>query len=447
MGNKYSSTTVIGGSCDEEYESVKQMFVKNFKTGKERDAQLCVYVEGKKVIDLWGSAEGDESYNGDSLQCVFSSSKVITAIAVASLADQGLVKYGDPVANYIPEFASKPAVRVEDVLRHESGLANLHFPVDPEHLLKDHLHKGTLASLIGGNKQIFPEETPRQYHNLTGGWIINEVVRRATPDNVTLGAYIRREFYEKHGVDVHLGLTKDEIARTYPLKAMTIPKAIMESLIPNAFGAEVEHNVFVFGKILKSFKKKFMEFEKEGFAPMFKGNKQDGDPGETIPLFFNSSVWREGESPAGSVHASARALAKLAAAMSLEGKQLEGEAILTPGAWQLLHANPVCRPDAQFNMARTEFTQGGVNMYKDYEDDTMKERLLKSGRDGYIGWKGMGGSVIQWHPSLQIGFGYACTFLTWWDMVNTKARKLQKQVKACTENVKLAKTDVNNNQP
>ena len=52
-------------------------------------------------------------------------------------------------------------------------------------------YSGTLASLIGGNKQIFPEETPRQYHNLTGGWIINEVVRRATPDNVTLGAYIR----------------------------------------------------------------------------------------------------------------------------------------------------------------------------------------------------------------------------------------------------------------
>ena len=27
-----------------------------------------MYVEGKKVIDLWGSAEGDETYNGDSLQ-------------------------------------------------------------------------------------------------------------------------------------------------------------------------------------------------------------------------------------------------------------------------------------------------------------------------------------------------------------------------------------------
>eukprot|EP00088_Acartia_fossae_P070198 TRINITY_DN9335_c0_g1_i12.p1 TRINITY_DN9335_c0_g1~~TRINITY_DN9335_c0_g1_i12.p1 ORF type:complete len:450 (-),score=110.23 TRINITY_DN9335_c0_g1_i12:326-1675(-) len=446
MGNKYSSTTVIGGTCHEDFASVKEMFVKNFKTGKERDAQLCVYVDGHKVVDLWGSAEGDESYNGDSLQCVFSSSKAITAIAVATLADQGLINYSNPVSTYIPEFASKPDVKVEDVLRHESGLANLHVGIEPTHLLKDHLHKGTVASLIANNKQTFPDSTPREYHNLTGGWIINEVVRKATPDNVTLGTYIRREFYKKHNVDVHLGLTKEELARTHPLKAMTVTKAVLQSLIPNAFGGEVEHNIFVFGKILNSFKKKFMEVEKRGFAPMFAGQSQQGDPGKSIPEFFNSSVWREGESPAGSVHASARALAKLAAAMSMGGK-VEGGEVITPGAWSLLHANPVCRPDAQFGMARTEFTQGGVNMYKDYEDDTMKERLMKSGRDGFVGWKGMGGSVIQWHPKLQIGFGYACTFLTWWDMVNTKARKMQKEVKSCVQRAKEKNTDVNNNEP
>ena len=58
-------------------------------------------------------------------------------------------------------------------------------------------------------------------------------------------------------------------------------------------------------------------------------------------------------------------MAKLAAAMSIGGKQVKGEAIITPGAWQLLHDNPICRPDANFGMARTEMTQGGVNMYKE----------------------------------------------------------------------------------
>ena len=28
-------------------------FRKNFEAGRERDAQLCVYVEGRRVVDLW----------------------------------------------------------------------------------------------------------------------------------------------------------------------------------------------------------------------------------------------------------------------------------------------------------------------------------------------------------------------------------------------------------
>jgi hypothetical protein len=40
-----------------------------------------------------------------------------------------------------------------------------------------------------------------------------------------------------------------------------------------------------------------------------------------------------------------------------------------------------------------------------------------------VGWLGFGGSVIQWRPDLHIGFAYACTLLTWWDMANTKVQK------------------------
>ena len=28
------------------------------------------------------------------------------------------------------------------------------------------------------------------------------------------------------------------------------------------------------------------------------------------------------------------------------------------------------------------------------------------GREGYVGWSGYGGSVMQWNPTLKIGFGY-----------------------------------------
>merc|ERR1712215_131871 len=101
------------------------------------------------------------------------------------------------------------------------------------------------------------------------------------------------------------------------------------------------------------------------------------------------------------------------------------------------------------NGCRTEFTQGGVNVFTDYPDDKIGERILKSGRSGFVGWMGFGGSVIMWHPGHRIGFGYTCTLLTWWDMANTKARKLQKEVVRCAiqaQEKKKQNTDLNNNE-
>ncbi len=37
------------------------MFAANFKRGQEREAQLCVYVGERMVVDLWGSAAGDKA--------------------------------------------------------------------------------------------------------------------------------------------------------------------------------------------------------------------------------------------------------------------------------------------------------------------------------------------------------------------------------------------------
>ena len=86
MGGSYSSTAVVGGHVSQGYETVREMFRRNVETGRERNAQLCVFVDGECVLDLWGSAEGDPDYTGDSLQCVFSTSKAVTAIAVAVAA-------------------------------------------------------------------------------------------------------------------------------------------------------------------------------------------------------------------------------------------------------------------------------------------------------------------------------------------------------------------------
>ena len=45
---------LIHGSCDPEFTSVQEAFADNFRRRGEIGAAVCVYKDGKKVVDLWG---------------------------------------------------------------------------------------------------------------------------------------------------------------------------------------------------------------------------------------------------------------------------------------------------------------------------------------------------------------------------------------------------------
>jgi len=448
MGASHSNTAVVSGHVAEGYESVHEMFKKNVETGREREAQLCVYVEGEKVVDLWGSAEGDTSYTADSLQCIFSSSKAVTAIAVAQLVQKGFLNLDNPVANYWPEFGQnlKGEITVADILRHEGGIPHLDTSVQLDDVLPQNLGSGAVASILARQSPIYPVNTPREYHNLTAGWVINELFRRLSPENNTIGSWLQTEITKPLDVDIYMPVPENMLGKVHNLKALSTKMAIFNSLLPNALGGQVDHNIIVFTKILRSFQRRFLE-DKRGYAPDFPDMDPGMEPADFITTFFNCSKWRAGESPHGNVHASARGLGKLAAAIA-NGGVLGGVEILSAEGWNHLHGKPVVQVDATMSGCRTEFTQSGVNMFNDYEDDIMGERIMKSGRNGFIGWMGFGGSVMQWHPRLNIGFGYTCTLLTWWDLANTKARKLQKETVRCAIQAREKKeqnTDLNNN--
>ena len=150
MGASHSSTAIVQGAVSPGYEAVREMFKKNVETGRERDAQLCIYVGGEVVVDLWGSAEGDTSYTADSLQCIFSSSKAVTAIAVAQAAEKGLLQYAQPVASYWPEFAQglKADTTIADMLRHEGGIPHLDTSLALGDLLPNTLGNGVVAEVL-----------------------------------------------------------------------------------------------------------------------------------------------------------------------------------------------------------------------------------------------------------------------------------------------------------
>ena len=69
-----SNNIILKGTCSEEYQRVRDLFESHLVSGKDENAQLCVYVDVsisqicKCVVDLWGSSVNDDSYGPDDLQ-------------------------------------------------------------------------------------------------------------------------------------------------------------------------------------------------------------------------------------------------------------------------------------------------------------------------------------------------------------------------------------------
>ena len=153
-----------------------------------------------------------------------------------------------------------------------------------------------------------PTDTPREYHGLTAGWVIGEVLRRVS--GRTLGTWVREDVAKLLEADVYLGLREGELARVKDVTGLSTTSAMIHSLLPNAMGGQVDHNVIVFSKILKSFKKRFQEKDPRNYAPDLIEMDIGREPSDFIVSFFNLTKWREAECPHGSMHASARGLAR-----------------------------------------------------------------------------------------------------------------------------------------
>lgn len=65
---KSSEKVQIRGTCEPSYAPVRDKLEQMLRKGSEDNVQLCVYVDGKCVVDLAGTAKGNSSYNEESLQ-------------------------------------------------------------------------------------------------------------------------------------------------------------------------------------------------------------------------------------------------------------------------------------------------------------------------------------------------------------------------------------------
>ena len=264
-----SEKVILEGHCDKQYELVKEKLRDMLKNGLEDNLQLCVYVDGKCVIDLYGSATGDMNYdaekiqvcrkshspsnishNNNLLQTIFSSGKSFESVALAILYDKGLFEYEDKVTKYWPEFGQngKEDIKISDVCQHRTGLANFFVSPSIRNTWTENIKKNNLGALIEKLKPNYPQLEKHgskcEYHAFTRGWIINEIIRRIDPKHRTMDEIFREEV----NIDgIHITLGENETQKLVGLSQLGISSTLIESMKPKWAGRRFDPNIFTYG--------------------------------------------------------------------------------------------------------------------------------------------------------------------------------------------------------
>lgn len=224
---------------------------------------------------------------------------------------------------------------------------------------------------------------------------------------------------------MYLFFTDQELDQCVPYSIISIPFVLQQLFLP-FLGKKIDLTLWQVIKTILFFGSRISGESRP---------KTFGDLNtKSILDFYNSSDFRKAEVSSAGFQASAKGCAKLASVMSKKGQSLMSEE-----SWKKLHSKPKENifgdlPDGKL---RSNFTLGGLNYF-----DTGKfssnpiEKMFYGNRDGFYGWFGLGGSIVQWNPELEIGFAFIPTYLDLTDLTNFRGSDLQQIVKDCAINCK-----------
>ena len=120
--------TPLGGTCSARFDPLRELFAAKLESGEDLGASLAVNIDGEMVVDLWGGWADEErtaAWTENTITCVFSTTKTMTALAALVLIDRGELDLDANVSAYWPEFAAKgkAGVKVRHLLSHTSGVS------------------------------------------------------------------------------------------------------------------------------------------------------------------------------------------------------------------------------------------------------------------------------------------------------------------------------------
>lgn len=349
----------VSGTVEPGFESVYESFVRGFDKG-ELGAAVCVYVDGRKVVDLWGgwaAPDRAREWQHDTIVTTYSATKGMTATCAHLLADRGLLDLDAPVATYWPEFgqAGKAKITVRMALSHQAGLTRADaldggssevtsgMVIAPE----KRFDWDTITDALARSAPAWEPGTRSEYHGGTFGYLVGELVRRI--DGRPLDQFFREEIAEPLGADYMIAFGPEHDHRC----AEVIGDEGMGAEAPSPTGPWMRDGHFAWVNV-------------------------------------NSRLWRAAGDGASTGHGSAHGLARVYAALA-NGGQLEDV--------QLLRADTIetaAQEELLADGTATDFALGYQLLWKIYPFGPHKP----------FGHTGAGGSVGLADSANRLGFGY-----------------------------------------
>jgi len=202
--------------------------------GTERGLQVAVYRGPDLVIDAVAGIADPESGRPVTPDTPFYSFSVVKGAAstiVHILAERGLFGYDTPVAKLWPEFGArgKQAVTVRQVLNHTAGVPGI--PLDTT--IEDLCNWEKMCAAIADEELWWEPGTKVGYHAYTFGYIVGEIVRRATGKKIS--QVLREAVAGPLGVDeeIYFGMPESEQHRLARLEDAPFPGGEMPQMPPD----------------------------------------------------------------------------------------------------------------------------------------------------------------------------------------------------------------------
>jgi CubicO group peptidase (beta-lactamase class C family) len=371
--------TQVHGSVESGLEPVHEAFAQNFERQGESGAACCVYLDGRKVVDIWGG-----TYTPDTLQMVMSSSKGVVAVAAHILAQEGLLDFDAPVVDYWPAFgaAGKPQILVRWLFSHRAGLPAIDRPLNVD----DVLGWDGVVDALAAQRPLWEPNTAHGYHVGTYGWLAGEVIRRVAQKSV--GNVVAERIARPLGLELWIGLPEAEESDVAPLIPTPPPPPGQG---PDAFAARMLDPTSLLHKAFVN-------------PPL---------PGS----IYNERAFHAAEIPAANCITNARSLARMYAACIGE---VDGVRLLSPETLAAAIA---------VQSAGEDLVLGYETRYATGFQLSFPFRPMAG--EGSFGHYGMGGSVGFAHPERGFAFAYVMNQMLPSGGVDPRTKSLVEALVAC----------------